>query len=113
MLKDCRGHQLTGATGTSLPHYETALRQLRCYIDDPVASVDEALAASPGLVMAHVLKAYLNLLGTEPAGLPVAREAHAAAARCPATEREALHVAAAGALAAGRWHAGRPQCWRT
>jgi len=58
--------------------------------------------------MAHVLVAYLNLLGTEPAGLPAAREAHAAAARCPATEREAMHVAAAGALAQGQWHrAGR------
>ena len=58
--------------------------------------------------MAHVLVAYLNLLGTEPVGLPAAREAHAAAARCPATEREAMHVAAAGALAEGQWHrAGR------
>jgi hypothetical protein len=60
------------------------------------------------MTMAHVLVAYLNLLGTEPGRPPAAREAHAAAERCPATERETLHVAAAGALAHGQWHrAGR------
>ena len=41
--------------------------------------VDAAIADSPGFAMAHLLKAWLNLLGTEPAGLEVARAAHRAA----------------------------------
>jgi hypothetical protein len=60
------------------------------------------------MVMAHVFKAYLHLLGTEPAGIPVAREAHAAALALPATEREARHLSAVRLLTEGRWReAGR------
>src|SRR5690606_18166888 len=80
-------------------------RQLQLYIEDPVATVDRALERSPGFVMAHALKAYLHLLGTEPAGLPVARECHWTAAGMPMTERERGHVAAVGHLVEGRFRA--------
>ena len=107
-IKDIHGHALSGADANSAEHYEAACALLRCYLNDPLAEIQAALAQAPDMTMAHVLVAYLNLLGTEPAGRPVAREAHAAAERCPATERETLHVAAAGALAHGQWHrAGR------
>ena len=107
-LQDIHGHVLSGANAKAAEHYETACAQLRCYIDDPLVEAQAALAEAPDMTMAHVLVAYLNLLGTEPAGRPAALEAHAAAERCPATEREARHVAAAGALARGQWHrAGR------
>ena len=107
-LKDIHGHALSGADANAAERYEAACTLLRCYLNDPLAEAQAALAHSPDMTMAHVLVAYLNLLGTEPAALPAAREAHAAAARCPATEREAQHVAAAGALAQGQWHrAGR------
>jgi tetratricopeptide (TPR) repeat protein len=104
MLKDNLGHALSGAGNASLPHYEEALHLLRCYIGDPVAAVDKAIAESPGFVMAHVLKAYLHLLGTEPALAPVARQCHAAAAKLPADTRERAHLAAVKALAENRWH---------
>ena len=107
-IKDIHGHTLSGADAQAAEHYDAACALLRCYLNDPLAEAQAALAIAPDMTMAHVLVAYLNLLGTEPAGLPAAREAHAAAARCPATEREAQHVAAAGALAHGQWHrAGR------
>ncbi len=105
MLKDCRGHRLTGATEKSLPHYETALRELNLFINDPVASVDKAIAESPDFVMAHALKAWLNLLGTEPAGIPVARAALDAAWKLPAMAQEQGHLTAIGHLIDGRWHA--------
>ncbi len=73
-MKDRMGYEISGATGESLNTLEQGLHELRCYIGDPVATVEKALAESPALVMGHVLKAYLYLLGTEPAGLPVARE---------------------------------------
>ena len=103
--RDSAGHQVTGATADGLAHFETAAHQFRCYIGDPVASVDAALATAPHMAMAHVLKAYLHLLGTEPLALPVARDCLAAAADLAGTERERGHVAAVRLLTEGRWSA--------
>lgn len=102
---DSLGLALTGATPASAARYETAVRLLQCYRGDPVAEVDAALEESPGFVMAHALKAWLHLLGTEPGGLPVARSALEAATSLRATEREEGHLAAIGHLVDGRWHA--------
>ena len=98
----------TGARPEAVAHYDTACHQLRCLIEDPVASVDAALHASPDFVMAHVLKGYLHILGTEPGGLPVARACHDATLPLGGTAQERAHIAALGHLADGRWHeAGR------
>ncbi len=105
---DFHGQALTGATGDSVAWLETAFHQLRCYIGDPVATADQALAEAPGLVMGHVLKAYLHLLGTEPLGIPVAREIHRHAVTLPANDRERGHLKAIGELTEGHWRdAGR------
>lgn len=103
--RDSAGLQMTGATAEGLAHFESATHQFRCYIGDPVASIDAALAAAPQMVMGHVLKAYLHLLGTEPLALPVARDCLAAAAGLAAAERERGHVEAVRLLADGRWSA--------
>lgn len=105
---DSLHHAASGASAAAIAHYETALHQLQCYIDDPVATVDQALADNPGFVMGRVLRAYLHLLGTEPAGIPVARTSLEEARRHPANDRERGHIAAVDHLVAGRWHdAGR------
>jgi hypothetical protein len=103
-MVDDLGHALTGATASSKAHYEEALHQLQCLINDPVASIDEALAISPGFVMAHVLKAYLHLLGTEPGALAVARECCRAAAQLSCDARERGHLTAVCQLVEGHWH---------
>ncbi len=95
----------TGATQSAVPHYEQALHQLRCLIGDPVASVDAALAEAPDFVMAHTLRAYLHLLGTEKPGVDVARDSLAAAGAIPGNEAERGHLAAVAHLVDGRWHA--------
>lgn len=100
---DIRGHQLSGATPLALPHYETAVRQLNLLANDPVAGVDGAIAEAPDFVMAHALRAYLHLLGTEPAGIPVAQAAFETANKLPATEQEQAHLTAIGCLINGRW----------
>lgn len=102
-LMDATGHRVSGATSASLEHFEQAARELLCMVDDPAASVDRALTESPDMTMAHVLKAWLHLLGTEPSGVPVALACCEAAARLPADDREERHIAAASALAHGRW----------
>lgn len=107
-MKDNHGHALSGANAASLNAFQAALDEFKCFIGDPVASVDAALAASPDMTMAHLLKAWLHLLGTEPAGAAVARQCCEVAARLPANDREQRHLHAARLLADGRWHdAGR------
>jgi hypothetical protein len=104
-MKDSAGYELSGASAHGLAALEEGLHQFRCYIGDPVATVERVLAHSPGLVMGQVLKAYLHLLGTEPAGLPVARGAHEAAVALPANDRERHHIQAIGHVIEGRWRA--------
>src|SRR4051794_35329622 len=105
MARDSLDLELTGASPEALVHYGRSLHELQCFVGDPVTSVEQAIAASPGFVMAHVLKGYLYALATERAAGVVAAEAHAAAAPAGGTVRERAHVAALGALAGGRWHA--------
>src|SRR5690606_3709714 len=102
-LIDNAGHRVCGANAQSLPLYEQAVRELLCLVDDPAATVDGALAASPEMTMAHALKAWLHLLGTEPSGRAVALQCCNAAEPLDADERERAHLAAARALANGRW----------
>lgn len=107
-LQDNLGLKLSGTSPESRTHYHRALRELQCYIDDPVASVDAALGESPGFTMAHLLKAYLHLLGTEPEGIPVARSCLETCSGLDANERERGHREAVAHLVAGHWHqAGR------
>jgi hypothetical protein len=107
-IRDDLGHALSGASSASLGHYLAALHELQCYIGDPAATIDKALRESPAFVMAHVLKAYLHLLGTEPNAMPLAAECYRAAAELRADPRERGHLKAIGALVDGRWHeAGR------
>ena len=63
---DLQGHPLSGANAAAVDHYERGAAQLRCYIGDPLADAQAAIAQAPAMTMAHVLAAYLNLLGTEP-----------------------------------------------
>jgi tetratricopeptide (TPR) repeat protein len=102
-IKDTHGNVLTGASGAAREHYEAALDLLRVYRNDPLAKVDAALADSPGFAMAHALKAWLFLLGTEPGGFEPASAAHAAAKATAGTAREQGHVAAIGQVIENRW----------
>jgi hypothetical protein len=103
IMKDSIGYDLSGATERSLNTLEHGLHELRCYIGDPVATVNKALEESPSLVMGYVLKAYLHLMGTEPAGLPVARRTYEDAKAFSANDRESRHLEAIRLLIEGRW----------
>lgn len=107
-MKDTLGLALSGATTAGLAPYQEALDQFKCFTGDPAALAEQAIAASPGMTMAYLLKAWLYLLGTEPGGLAVARAACDAAQALPANERERMHLRAARLLAHGHWYeAGR------
>ncbi len=102
--RDPLGLPLTGATLVAATPYARAVRELQCFIGDPVASADAAIAEAPDFTMAHVFKGYLFGLSTEASAMAAARACHEAAARLAANPRESAHVAALGALVAGRWH---------
>jgi hypothetical protein len=102
-MRDYANQPLSGATAEGIEAFEQASHELRCYIGDPVASVERALAASPAMTMAHALRAWLHLLGTEPGGLSVARESLRAAQALPANARERGHLHAIELLLDGQW----------
>ncbi|MER8559868.1 tetratricopeptide repeat protein [Mesorhizobium sp. M0663] len=103
-VSDAFGLTLSGATEAGFSSYSRAVRELQCFIGDPVGSVDRAIAEVPGFVMAHVFKGYLFGLATEREATAVAKACHEAALPLAATTREQAHVAALGHLADGRWH---------
>lgn len=105
---DEHGLSYSGANHSSLEIFAQALYELQCYINDPVATVGRAIAEMPGFVMAHVLKAYLHLLGTEPGDIAIAHASLEAAERSGGNARERAHQKAVRHLVEGRWHqAGR------
>jgi tetratricopeptide (TPR) repeat protein len=104
-VTDNLGHALSGASADSAQRYATALHQFQCYREDPVTTIESATASRPDFVMGHVLHAWLYLLGTEPAGLAVARSDLEKIQTLPADARERAHAAAIGHLLAGRWRA--------
>lgn len=107
-MNDALGLHHSGANDASLAAYEAALAEFRRFTGDPAALAEQAIEAGPTMTMAHVLKAWLHLLGTEPGGVAVAREACATAAHLPADAREQMHLQAATLLAHGHWiEAGR------
>jgi hypothetical protein len=103
--RDVLGNTLSGASPTASEIYGQALAEFQVYAGDPVATLDRAVTDSPRFVMGHALRAWLYLLGTEPAGVPVARQALATARALPATARERGHLAAITHLVEGDWMA--------
>jgi tetratricopeptide (TPR) repeat protein len=103
--KDSLGNRTTVAGDDALAPYEQAIRELQCYRNDPVATVQSALDVDPSLVMGHVLHGYLHLLGTEPSGFPVAAADLERAEALPGNARESAHRRALAHLVRNEWRA--------
>jgi tetratricopeptide (TPR) repeat protein len=100
-VKDHHGLELSGASQTAAEKFQQALHAYYCFYGDGLSLVDAAIAESPRFVMAHVLKAYMTLIGenTETAMLGV--QAFETAKDLNANSRELGHLAALGSLLAG------------
>ena len=61
MKEDRRGVAVSAGDSTSLEIYETALRAFNIYRGDPVAIIDEALAAAPDFVIGEIFRAYMHV----------------------------------------------------
>lgn len=111
MQSDARGVALRGASAFARDQYDLAVRQFQTYVGDPVATLDAALADSPGFVSGHVFKALALITAAEKSLLPMAREALRAAnaGANDGSVRDRMLLAAAERLAAGDWDAGSLQ----
>ncbi|MET0274320.1 MAG: tetratricopeptide repeat protein, partial [Phenylobacterium sp.] len=100
-VNDHHGLALSGASPAAAEHYRQALHAYHCYAGDAPGQIASALADSPAFVMAHVLKAYMNLLGGTAQAQLDGVGAFQAAQALPANDREQGHLAAIGSLVAG------------
>jgi hypothetical protein len=100
-VKDQYGHDLSGASAAAAELYQKALDAYHCYAGEPFPLLQEALADSPRFVMAHLLMAYMTLIGADAKTAQIGVGAFNAAKDLPDYAREAGHVAAVGSLLAG------------
>ncbi|KQT10929.1 tetratricopeptide repeat protein [Ramlibacter sp. Leaf400] len=101
-LRDARGLDCSTGSVRAVEAVETALHAMLSYFGDPLAALDEAIAADPGWSLPQSLKASLLLTSSE---FEPARQARdiLAAAPAPRNAREQAHHAAAQAAAEGDW----------
>ena len=102
--RDARCEPVSAATSSSLAAYEAALLQFNSYMNDPVATIDAALAEQPDFVMGHVLKAetMISVWERSVTGAVSETRDRLTALRGMAIARERGHIAAIGAAAKGR-----------
>ena len=79
MLHDHRGLAVSTDSSAALEHFETALAQFHAYRGDPIATLDQALAADESFVLAHLAKAFMAATAGEGRVVPLARSAVARA----------------------------------
>jgi hypothetical protein len=102
---DAHGQRVSGATPDAVARFDQALSEFNLYRGDPPGTIDRALAAAPKFVMAHVFKAYLLAMATEPRAAAQASAIVAGARGLAMDEREGSHLVALGHLLAGDWSA--------
>ena len=101
MIKDAQGQGLSGGTPAAAALLDQAVRAYNSGYGDAMALCDEAIADSPGLVMAHLTKAWMLAGANDPQLLAKARALVANAAGMAANERERAHLAALQQAVAG------------
>ncbi|NBC13391.1 MAG: tetratricopeptide repeat protein [Gammaproteobacteria bacterium] len=106
MITDRQGNPLSGAGAEAATLFDQAVEAFNIYRGDPVALLDSAIAAAPDFAMAHIAKAWLYVLATEPAAAAEAGRIIAQIRTLPLNDREASHVAALEKLIANQWTEG-------
>lgn len=105
MFADRQGLVLSGATEPAISKYEAAVHAFNIYRGDPVSLVDQALDAAPEFVMAHILKAYLYAVATEPEATAEAKTTAIHVTALKMNDRERFLLKALHDLLANNWTA--------
>jgi tetratricopeptide (TPR) repeat protein len=105
MTTDKQGNALSGATAEAADLFDQAVEAFNIYRGDPVAILDRAIETAPDFAMAHILKAHLFALATEPGATREAKIILGKVKSLRLSERETSHVAALELLVEGHWTA--------
>ncbi|PLC53605.1 tetratricopeptide repeat protein 38 family protein [Pollutimonas nitritireducens] len=105
MITDQQGNRLSGATAQAAEHYNEAQVSFALYRGDPLAMVDRAIETAPNFAMAHILKAYMLGVATEPAANEYAKEIVDKLSSMRLDDREASHTHALELMLDGGWTA--------
>jgi hypothetical protein len=103
MLTDRQSNPVSGATRDAVVSFDEALHSFSIYRGDPLASLDAATTAAPAFAQAHLLKAFILGLATEPAATADAIRIADAVREMPIDDREASQLAILDRLLAGHW----------
>jgi len=103
MKPDERGLPLATDSAEAVAQFDRTVEHFLKFHADTMTLAGRAIAADPGFVMAHCLKAYLLLMAANPANRPQIDAALTAASASAAaiTPRERMHLAAAEAWRRG------------
>lgn len=101
--KDCRDHELSGATSGAARSIDEATRAYILAYGDPIQHLDTAIEAAPQCTFAWLAKSWVYALSNDPKGVASARLLLAQAQTLPANERERTHGLALGHAISGRW----------
>jgi hypothetical protein len=101
MTTDLQGHALSGATAEAAAYYDQAVEAFNIYRGDPIASLTRATEIASDFAMAHVLRAHLLGLSTEPAAVAQVKAILVTVKTLQLNDREASHVAALDCLVEG------------
>lgn len=103
MVTDRQSNSLSGATPAAAERFDAAVRSFTIYRGDPLARLDEAVAEAPAFASAHLFKAYILALATEPAATAESIRLADRARSLPLDDREASQLAILDELNAGNW----------
>lgn len=105
MVTDRQGNRLSNASVKAAELFDAALCSLNTYCGDPLARLDEAIADSPRFAQAHLFKAFVLALATEPAATSAAHGIAIGIDRSDLNDREASQLDVLVHLIAGHWSA--------
>src|SRR5262245_59101970 len=101
MLRDAQRHELSGATPEAIAPFNAAVRAFTLVYGDTLGLYEAARVAAPAFVMAHVGKAWVLSLASDPILAQQALHLLESARALPRNEREGAHLAALSHATAG------------
>ena len=106
MLNDIYGCALSTSSRPAADRFNVALRLIRTYHGDPIATLDAAIEHDPQFGLAWITRAVLLAQMTDRLFAEEVTRSLRAAAACDLDDRERNHMAGAVAWAEGRFHDG-------
>jgi tetratricopeptide (TPR) repeat protein len=103
MLTDRQGNAVKGATADAVGFFDQGLEAFNLYRGDPLGLLEQAAEQSPEFAMAHIARAWILGLATEPAATAEARAIVERVRDLPLDERASGHLTALGPLLLGQW----------